>query len=118
MRDRVYSSRSDWKNERVFSSQGKVGEFYSKYWNNPKSYTGKVWEICQPVTVKALLIWYHTLNEIELVKILENCEKSGKFVIKSGNHVDCDDMLTDLLLHSFTISNWFTHDWGCFEFSH
>ena len=24
----------DWKNGKVFSSQGKVGEFYSEYWNN------------------------------------------------------------------------------------
>ena len=46
--------------------------------------TGKVREICQPVIVKTLQIWYHTLNKKrtskntgKLQKILE---KSGKFV--------------------------------------
>ena len=68
-----------------------VREFYSIYWKNQKKLywkieknTGKVREICQPVIVKTLQIWYHTLNKKwtlkntgKLQKILE---KSGKFV--------------------------------------
>ena len=75
-----------------------VGEFYSKYWKNQKKLywkieknTGKVKDICQPVIVKTLQIWYNTLNKKELQKILENCEKYWKSqrnlsVRKSGNH--------------------------------
>ena len=47
-----------------------VREFYSKYWKNQKNLywkteknTGKVREICQPVIVKTLQIWYQTLNK-------------------------------------------------------
>ena len=56
-----------------FVKTGKVREFYSKYWKNWKKLfwkieknTGKVREICQPVIVKTLQIWYHTLNKKEL----------------------------------------------------
>ena len=67
-----------------FVKMGKVREFYSKYWKNQKKLywkieknTGKVREICQPVIVKTLQVWYHTLNKKRTLKILE---KSGKFV--------------------------------------
>ena len=47
-----------------------VREFYLKYWKNWKKLywkieknTGKVREIGQPVIVKPLQIWYHTLNK-------------------------------------------------------
>ena len=50
-----------------FVKTGKVREFYSKYWKNWKKLywkieknTGKVREICQPVIVKTLQIWYQT----------------------------------------------------------
>ena len=53
-----------------FVKTGKVREFYSKYWKNQKKLTGKlkkntgkVREISQPVIVKTLQIWYHTLNK-------------------------------------------------------
>ena len=53
-----------------FVKTGKVRKFYSKYWENQKKLywkieknTGKVREICQPVIVKTLQIWYHTLNK-------------------------------------------------------
>ena len=85
-----------------FVKTGKVREFYSKYWKNwEKLYwkieknTGKVREICQPVIVKTLQIWYHTLNKKrtlkntgKLRKILERSEKSqgNLSVRKSGNN--------------------------------
>ena len=54
-----------------FFKTGKVREFYSKYWKNRKilhwkieENTGKVREICQPILVKTLQIWYHILNFI------------------------------------------------------
>ena len=50
-----------------FVKTGKVGEFYSKYWKIEKN-TGKVREICQPVIVKTLQIWYHTLNKKRTLK--------------------------------------------------
>ena len=77
-----------------FVMTGKVREFYSKYWKKLywkiEKNTGKVREICQPVIVKTLQIWYYTLNKKKL-KILENCEKYWKSrrnlsVRKSGNH--------------------------------
>ena len=54
-----------------FAKSGKVGEFYSKYWQNQKKMytgklkknTGKVREIWKPVIMKTLQIWYHTLNK-------------------------------------------------------
>ena len=56
-----------------FVKTGKVREFYSKYWKNPKTLywkfflnIGKVGEICWPVIVKTLQIWYHTLHKKEL----------------------------------------------------
>ena len=78
--------RKTWKNGKAFSSQGillKILENQEKlYWKIEKN-TGKVREISQPVIVKTLQIWYHTLNKKELWKILENWKilgKSGKFV--------------------------------------
>ena len=66
-----------------FVKTGKVREFYSKYWKIEKN-TGKVREICQPVIVKTLQIWYHTLNKKRTLKntgkLQEILEKSGKFV--------------------------------------
>ena len=38
--------------------------FRKLYWKIEKN-TGKVGEICQPVIVKTLKIWYHTLNKNE-----------------------------------------------------
>ena len=49
-----------------------------KFTGKLKKNTGKVRKICQPVIVKTLQIWYHTLNKKELLKILENCEKYWK----------------------------------------
>ena len=74
-----------------FVKTGKVREFYSKYWKNQKKLywkieknTGKVREICQPVIVKTLQIWYHTLNKKRTLKntgkLQKILEKSGKFV--------------------------------------
>ena len=68
-----------WKNGKAFSSQGSqgilsrleksgnftqnTGKIWKKlYWKIEKN-TGKVREICQPVIVKTLQIWYHTLNK-------------------------------------------------------
>ena len=63
----------------------KVGEFYSKYWKNQKKFywkieknTGKVGEICHPVIVKTLQIWYHTLNKKKNFKNTGNCQKKKK----------------------------------------
>ena len=68
---------------REFVKTGKVREFYSKYWKIEKN-TGKVREICQPVIVKTLQIWYHTLNKRRTLKntgkLRKILEKSGKFV--------------------------------------
>ena len=73
-----------------FVKTGKVREFYSKYWKNQKKLywkieknTGKVREICQPVIVKTLQIWYHTLNKKRTLKNQGNLS-----VRKSGNHVN------------------------------
>ena len=83
-----------------FVKTGKVREFYSRYWKNQKKLhwkiernTGKVREICQPVILKTLQIWYHTLNKKRTFKILENCKRCWKSqgnlsVRKSGNHGD------------------------------
>ena len=67
-----------------FVKTGKVRQFYSKYWEN---YTGKfkrILEKCQPVIVKILQIWYHTLNKKRTLKndgkLQKILEKSGKFV--------------------------------------
>ena len=53
----------DWK------SQGILPKILEKskrlYWKIEKN-TGKVREICQPVIVKTLQIWYHTLNKKKL----------------------------------------------------
>ena len=57
---RDWKTRKSWKNKKAFSSQGKVREFYSKYWKNrkelfweiDKKISGKAEEICQPVIVK------------------------------------------------------------------
>ena len=53
-----------------FAKTANVREFYPKYWKIRKKLyckfdknTGKVGEICQPVIVEILQIWYHTLNE-------------------------------------------------------
>ena len=72
-----------WKNRKAFSSQGNIREFCQDrksqgillkileksgkklYWKTEKS-TGKVREICQPVIVKSLQLWYRTLNKTEL----------------------------------------------------
>ena len=58
-----------------FVQCGKVWEFYSKYWKIGKKYTakiekntGKAREIYQPVIVKTLQIWYHTLNKKRTLK--------------------------------------------------
>ena len=66
-------NRENLENGKAFSSQGKVREFYSKYWKNQKKLywkieknSGKVREIYQPVIVKMLQIWYHTLNKKKL----------------------------------------------------
>ena len=45
-----------------FAKTGKVREFYPKYWKNRKK-NSWVREICQPVIVKTLQIWYHTLSK-------------------------------------------------------
>ena len=78
----VHGSHSGWKNGRVFSSQGILPKILEE---SEKNYTGKleknvrkVREICQPVIVKTLQIWYHTLNKKEVCKILENCKKYWK----------------------------------------
>ena len=74
-----------------FVKTGKVREFYSKYWKNWKKLywkieknTGNVREICQPVIVKTLQIWYNTLNKKRTLKntgkLRKILEKSGKFV--------------------------------------
>ena len=51
---------SDWKNGRVFPSQGKVREFYPKCWKNQKKLYRKILEksgkFCQPEIVKTLQI--------------------------------------------------------------
>ena len=44
-----------------FPVREKSGNFYQNT-GKLKKYTGKVREICQPVIVKTLQIWYHTLN--------------------------------------------------------
>ena len=54
------------KNGKAFSSQGILLKILEKirkklYWKTEKN-TGKVMEICQPVIVKTLQIWYHTLD--------------------------------------------------------
>ena len=68
-----------------FVKTGKVSEFYSKYWINQKKLywkteknTGNVMEICQPVIVKILQIWYQTLNKKRTLKNTGNCKKTGK----------------------------------------
>ena len=86
------------KNGRAFSSQEKSGNFTQSTgksekfrWKTGKN-TEKVREICQPVIVKTLQIWYQTLNKKELQKYWKTekiLEKSGKFVsqIKVGTMV-------------------------------
>ena len=86
-----------------FVKTGKVREFYSKYLKNQKKKlhwkiekkknTGKVREICQPVIVKTLQIWYHNKkknfkNTGKLRKMLEKSEKSqgNLSVRKRGKH--------------------------------
>ena len=89
---------------RHFSSQGKVREFCQDWnsqgillkileksekinWKIEKN-TGKVRKICQPVIVKTLQMWYHTLNKKRTLKNTHYytgkqqklLEKSGKFV--------------------------------------
>ena len=79
-----------WKMGRHFPVGEKSGNFTQNTGKIRKNFTGKlekntgkVREICQPVIVKTLQIWYHTLNKNtgrntgKLQKILE---KSGKFV--------------------------------------
>ena len=57
---------------------GKVAEFYSN--------TGKVMEICQPVIVKTLHMWYHTLSKKKNFK--KYWKSLGNLSVrKSGNHV-------------------------------
>ena len=74
-----------------FVKTGKVREFYSEYWRNQKKLywkternAWKVREIYQPVIIKALQIWYHTLNKEKNLtntgKLQKLLEKSGKFV--------------------------------------
>ena len=66
-----------WKKGKAFSSQGNLPrlekEFYPKCWKIRKKIhvkieknTGEDLEICQPVMVKTLKIWNHTLNKKEL----------------------------------------------------
>ena len=62
-----------------FVKTGKVGEKLGNFTQNTgkigKNYTGKVREICQPVIVKTLQIWYHTLNK---KRTLKNAGKVGE----------------------------------------
>ena len=92
-----WKSGKTWKNAKAFSSQGKVRVFCQdwksqgillKIWKNQKKLywkieknTGKVREICQPVLVKTLEIWYHTLNK---KRTLKNTGKLQKILEKSG----------------------------------
>ena len=69
------------KREGIFQSgksQGilpKILENQEKlYWKIEKN-TGKVREICQPVIVKTLLIWYHTLNNKKAVGLVAQLMK-------------------------------------------
>ena len=61
----------------------KLGKSEKLYWRIEKN-TGKVREICQPVIVKTLQIWYQTLNKKRTLKntgkLQKILEKSGKFV--------------------------------------
>ena len=53
----------DWKSQGILLKiLGKLGKIYWKI----EKITGKVREIYQPVIVKTLQIWYHTLNKNEL----------------------------------------------------
>ena len=74
------------KLENLGKSRGilsRLEKFYSKILlkileKSEKNYTGKAREICQPVIVKTLQIWYHTLNKNRTLKILENDKNTGK----------------------------------------
>ena len=72
------------KSQGILSRLEKSGNFTQNTGKIKKSYTGKVREICQPVIVKTLQIWYHTLNKKRTLKIpgklQKILEKSGKFV--------------------------------------
>ena len=78
----MHGSHRDWKiwnKGKMFSSQGKVVEFCQDWksqgillkilqkskklcWKTENN-TGKVREIFQPVIVKTLQVWHHTLNQ-------------------------------------------------------
>ena len=90
--------RKNLENGKAFSSQGilsrleksgksqgillKILEKLEKiYWKIEKN-TGKVREICQPVIVKTLQIWYHTLNK---KRTLKNTGKLRKIMESQGN---------------------------------
>ena len=45
----------------------KTGNWEKLHWKIEKN-TGKVREICQPVIVKTLQMWYHTLNKKRTLK--------------------------------------------------
>ena len=95
----VDGSHRDWKNGKALSSQGilsrleKSGNFTQNTVKIRKNYTGKlkknttkVREICQPVIVKTLQIWYHTLDFKKrtlksIGKVREICQSE-----KVGNH--------------------------------
>ena len=70
----------DWKSRNFTQNTGK---FKKLYWKIEKN-TGKVGQICQPVIVKTLQIWYHTLNKKRTLKntgkLQKILERSGKFV--------------------------------------
>ena len=86
------------KSQGILSRLEKSGNFTQNTGKIGKNYTGKlkrilekVREICQPVIVKTLQIWYHTLNKKrtlkntgKLPKILES--QGNLSVRKSGNH--------------------------------
>ena len=89
---RDWKTGKTWKNGKAFSSRGKVTEFCQDWksqrillkileksekldWKVEKN-TGKVREICQPVIVKTLQIWYHTLNKKKTLKNTGKLQKN------------------------------------------
>ena len=93
----IFQSGNFVKTGKVMEFTQNTGKIKKLYWKFEKN-TGKVREICQPVEVKTLQIWYHTLNEKKNSKKYWKSQgnlslrKSGKhdFIQPGGNFIGCD----------------------------
>ena len=73
-----------------FAKTGKVREIYPNYWkiileNGKESGNGKVGDICQPVVVKTIQMWYNTIKTKKLYKYWNTAKNTGKSGKRQGN---------------------------------